>query len=106
MVTETYLDGGINWNWYLTIEISGPDATDCKILKHWRVHKFNDANHPQTVGYFRCLETAQDDNGNTDWKNPERSKRIVNRVILERECNGFKREILTVTNPANTFSYI
>ena len=55
METETYISGGINWNWYLQIEKPTFGARDCVVLRHWRVHK-DDAQPSGIDGTFDLFE--------------------------------------------------
>lgn len=40
---------GINWNWYYEVEEDG-DAL--RILREWRMHRFDDTNHPSVDGWI------------------------------------------------------
>lgn len=55
METETYISGGINWNWYLQIENPTFGARDCVVVRHWRVHQ-DDAQPTDIDGNFDLIE--------------------------------------------------
>ena len=88
---KTYTSGGINWQWYLTVEFADEYAPkDLIIVKHWRMHKFHGPEHPQTCGSYRIIED---------------SERIACAVTLEDHTDGVHSKTYAVANREHVFSY-
>lgn len=88
---KTYIDCGINWNWYLEAEIQGDEIT---IGRHYRLHK-DEGVHPETSGAFRLVEKPRVPFSN--------DPRLVVSVVLYVGTEG--RKTYTVTNPKGPFDY-
>jgi hypothetical protein len=79
---RTYYDNGINWIWYLEVDLN-PDNT-VTIIKHYRIHKYEGDKHPVATLSYRLEETED---------------RTVTRVKIGAE------EWRIVTNPKYIFDY-
>ncbi len=95
--TITLSSPGINWCWYLTLEM--PTKARCRIIKHWRVH-YEDKGHPTSNGSYQITE---DEKPLVDgWHSRNAIKVIVWRT---GEQDGAKGKTLEVTNPGYVFGY-
>lgn len=89
---KTYGSGGINWNWYLEVNINGDEV---EILRYYRRHLSRD-EHPKTCGEFSLVEQKR------DYSLPNPGPRLVVGVELN---DGKEWKRYTVSNPMNPFAY-
>jgi hypothetical protein len=89
MKTYILTRGGINWSWYMTVQVD--DNRHCKVLAHWRLHNTDYPMcdlHPLTDGYYHTVESTD-----------------KNRTLIGVDITIAKTVRFHVTNPAYVFSY-
>ena len=82
---KTYSSPGINWNWYLTVELTGDEV---EVYSNFRLHRREDDNHPHTVGCYEMIEGPN---------------RVLEAVRLCEVGGSWKT--YKVCNPKNVFDY-